>query len=122
MRRQHRYTAAERSERRAEALGRATTGTSWANYPAIIQGFAERGIPVDQILPRENVFTYGAWAALNRFVRKGEHGVSVLTWIEGSKERLNQDTGKTESVGYKFPRSTVVFHVSQTERRAEVRA
>lgn len=76
---------------------------------------------MDQILPRENVFTFQAWKALDRFVRKGEHGVSVLTWIEGSKERANQETGELETAAYRFPRSTVVFHISQTEKRAEAR-
>ena len=113
-----RLSALELSERRTEALGRATTGTAWTNYPAIIQGFADRGIPVDEIRPRENVFTFESWRALNRFVRKGEHGIRIITWIEGSKERANQETGELETVAYRFPRSTVVFHVSQTERRA----
>jgi hypothetical protein len=42
------------------------------NYGAIFQGFMEKGIPESEILPRENVFTYHAWRALGRQVRRGQ--------------------------------------------------
>ena len=89
----------------AEALQRATTNQSFANYPAIITGFAERGIPPEQIRPRENVFTFNAWKQLSRVVKKGETGVKIITWIPCEKN------------GERFvrPKTTTVFHISQTK-------
>lgn len=89
----------------AEALQRATNNSSFANYPAIVQGFIEKGIPPEQIRPRENVFTFNAWKQLSRSVKKGEHGVKIITWIPCEKD------------GEKFvrPKSTTVFHISQTQ-------
>lgn len=94
-----------------EALTRAISGQSVANYAQIYQGFMARGIPESEIKPRENVFTYDAWRALGRQVRRGEHGVSVFTFIECSKE--NRDTGERET--YRRPWRTRVFHISQTD-------
>lgn len=61
----------------AEALSRAINGESLLNYPAILDGFAAKGIT--DVEPRINVFTYHAWRAKGRQVRKGEHGVRVIT-------------------------------------------
>jgi hypothetical protein len=72
---------ATESRNNSEALSRATTGLSMSNYPTIYSGFMEKGIPELEIKPRENVFTYAAWRALGRQVRRGEHGVKVLTFI-----------------------------------------
>jgi len=89
----------------AEALQRATTNSSFANYPAIIEGFAAKGIPPEQIRPRENVFTFNAWRQLSRTVKKGETGVKITTWIPCEKD------------GEKFvrPKLTKVFHITQTQ-------
>ncbi len=75
----------------------------------------ERGIPESEIRPRENVFTYEAWKALGRHVRKGEHGVKILTRIDGSKTVCDKETGEEKEQSYSFPHTTTVFHVSQTE-------
>lgn len=93
----------------AEALQRATTSQSFANYPAIIEGFAARGIPPEQIRPRENVFTFNAWRQLSRTVKKGEKGVQITTWIPVEKN------------GEKFvrPKLTTVFHITQTQELAK---
>lgn len=101
-------------ERQAEALYRARSNQSLINYPAIISGFVAKGIPADDIRPRENVFTFQAWKALGRVVRKGEHGVKVCTWIETEREKKKSD-GTVEIVEGKMPWTTTVFHVSQTE-------
>jgi antirestriction protein ArdC len=83
-----------------------------SNYPAIFEGFIAKGIPESEILPRENVFTFNAWRALGRTVRRGEHGVKVLTFIErASKE--TEGTGERKTIRLAW--STTVFHVSQTE-------
>lgn len=99
------------SEIQQEALQRAVSSPSMANYGAIFAGFQEKGIAVDDIRPRENVFTFHAWKALGRVVRRGEHGVKVCTWVEMSKK---DETGATQPIGRK-PRMTTVFHVSQTD-------
>lgn len=101
------------TEVRREALERATNGDSFANVPAIIAGFIDKGIAESEILPRVNVFTFHAWKALGRSVRKGEHGVRVLTWVP-VPERLDAVTGKKTPAGRR-PKTAVVFHVSQTE-------
>lgn len=80
------------AEYQDEALARARGNLSMSNYPAILQGFIDKGIPEEEIRPRENVFTFGAWRALGRYVRRGEHGVRVLTWVPMTKK--DPDTGK----------------------------
>ena len=102
---------ASAEETRKEALSRAIQGQSFSNFPAIFAGFAAKGIPESEIKPRENVFTFNAWKALGRYVRKGEHGVKVLTFIETSKE--NKETGKVEAS--RRPWTSTVFHISQTD-------
>ena len=103
-----------KQELRAEALSRAQGGQSWANFPAVFQGFMEKGIPESEIRPRENVLTYHAWKALGRHVRRGEHGVRVVTWIE-TAAKLDSETGREIRKAGRRPWSAVVFHVSQTE-------
>ena len=90
-----------------ESLNRAKNGDSLANYQAIMQGFAEKGIAANDIIPRENVFTYNAWLALNRQVRKGEHGVKVVTWIPAKQ--------KDSESSFMFRGRSTVFHISQTD-------
>lgn len=101
-----------RAEVAAEALARAQGGLSVANYAAILEGFVARGIPMHEIRPRENVLTYHAWRALGRQVRRGEHGVRVLTWIPMTCK--DETTGEAKPIGRR-PRAAVVFHESQTD-------
>ena len=105
------------TEKQAEALGRAIGGHSLTNYPAIFHEFMARGIPEDQIKPRENVFSYNAWKAIGRQVRKGEHGVKILTFISiGTKEaEQTEPTDRKRSSSYRRPWSVTVFHISQTD-------
>jgi hypothetical protein len=105
-------TVARQSRTKAEALARARTGLSLSNYPAIYRGFMEKGIPESEIKPRENVFTYRAWRELGRQVRRGEHGVKVLTFIDCQKR--DEQTGEVKET-YRRPWFTTVFHVSQTD-------
>ncbi len=102
-------------EKYQEALSRAQASLSLTNYPMIYQYFGEKGIPEDEIKPRENVFTFAAWKALNRYVKKGEHGCKILTFITGTKEIVNEESGEIEHHNWKKPWNTVVFHVSQTQ-------
>jgi antirestriction protein ArdC len=101
----------DRKTAQKEALNRATTNASLANYPAIYEGFLARGLAFDDIRPRENVLSYNAFQAVGRQVRKGEKGVKIVTWIEGEKE--DKKTGKSEK--FKFSRTVSVFHISQTD-------
>jgi antirestriction protein ArdC len=106
-----------RDEIQAQALQNALSNQSAMNYQTIIDGFVEKGVPVEDIIPRRTVFTYNAWLAAGRQVRKGETGVKILTWIkaQGGKAEALQQQGEGEGVPYKFPRAVTVFHVSQTE-------
>jgi N-terminal domain of anti-restriction factor ArdC len=98
---------ASNPEVQREALTRAQGGESGANYRVILEGFIAKGIAAQDIRPRENVFTYNAWQALGRQVRKGEKGVRCLTFIDAK----DKQTGQTR----RRPWHTSVFHVSQTD-------
>src|SRR5438094_9903631 len=109
---------ATKQEMQQEALGRALAGQSLSNWPTILAGFTAKGIPEDDILPRENVFTYHAWRALGRQVRRGEHGVKVTTFVPMTKKTgdLDPATGDEKKVGIGNRAWTAtVFHVSQTD-------
>jgi len=101
------------SQSKIDSLKRAVTGQSFTNFPAIFSGFAAKGIPEAGIKPRENVFTFQAWKALGRVVRRGEHGVKVTTFIESKSKEIDKDTGKRTRI--RRPWSTTVFHISQTD-------
>jgi len=96
-----------------EAYHNAVNGESLSNYPAIFDGFRAKGIEPDDIKPRENVFTFNAWKAVGRYVKKGEHGVRVCTFILVG-ETEDEQTGEKKR-GYRKPHWTTVFHVSQTQ-------
>lgn len=103
--------------RAAESLASATNSNSIANYAAIFSGFMEKGIAAEDITPRVNVFTFNAWRALGRTVRKGEHGVKVVTWVSMTKKVETAEGFANLPLGRK-PKTTTVFHVSQTEALA----
>ena len=102
-------------QKQTQALNSAITNQSLINYPAIFQGFMEKGIAEQDIKPRENVFTYNAWRALKRQVQKGEKGVKVITWIDTIKKVKDTKTGEDKTEKGKRPWTTTVFHVSQTK-------
>jgi hypothetical protein len=120
-----RLSAEERREMQQEALSRAANPIGpLTNFVPIIQEFAARGIPVDDIRPRENVFTYHAWRALGRQVRKGEHGVRVTTFVPMTQRDKDQPIDSASGEARKFttmrPATAVVFHVCQTDPVAEL--
>lgn len=106
-------TESAASRYRRDALSRAVYGQSAANFPAIFSGFAQKGVPEEEIKPRENIFTFEAWKALGRVVRRGEHGVKVTTFIESRSKEVDESTGEPKV--FRRPWTTTVFHVSQTE-------
>lgn len=102
------------TEIQKDALNRAVGGNSLSNYEAIYNGFKAKGIPESEIKPRENIFTYHAWRAIGRQVRKGEKGVKIGTYRSYSKT-VNNDDGTKTTVNGARPTSTTVFHISQTD-------
>ena len=103
-------------EKQEEALSRAANPMgSASNYVPIIRGFIAKGIPADQIEPRRNVFTFNAWKALGRIVRKGEHGVKILTYIPIDVKDKKAPDDPTKARTKSRPWTTTVFHISQTE-------
>ena len=108
-----------KTELEAGSLDRARNGQTMTNYPAIFAGFIEKGIPEYEIKPRENVFTFHAWKALGRSVKRGEHGVKVVTFIERSVTERDPATDEQVDRAIRSPHTTTVFHISQTEPTAE---
>ena len=92
----------------SEALERAQSGGSFRNDAIVRNEFLRRGIKAS---PRQDVFTYAAWLAQGRQVRRGEHGVKLLTWIPIPAK--NAEAGRARI----RPRSVSVFHRSQTDPR-----
>jgi N-terminal domain of anti-restriction factor ArdC len=103
------------TDMQAEALDNARNGASVTNYPAIYQGMMAKGIAEADIKPRENVFTFQAWKALGRSVKKGEHGVRVVTFVPVTDKETGEVIGRREH-------AATVFHVSQTESTADAEA
>ena len=102
------------TEVQTEALSRAVSGQTLSNYPTIFRELMARGIPEADIMPRENVFTFQAWRALGRTVRRGEHGVKVITYRTITKKTTKPDGTEGEET-FSRPWSATVFHISQTD-------
>ena len=103
-----------REQMQQEALTRAVSGQTMSNYPDIFAGFLAKGIPESDIRPRENVFTYHAWRALGRQVRRGEHGIRVCTYVRTTRKEKTE-TGEEQERPASMPHWTTVFHVTQTD-------
>lgn len=104
-------------EQQRAALGRARDGTSGGNYGAIYSGFIEKGLSESDIQPRVNIFTYAAWQALGRQVRKGERGVHIVTYIPVTRKERNKKTGEIERKRGTKMKAATVFHLSQTDAK-----
>lgn len=101
-----------------EALLRARMGRATTNYHVIYREFMDRGIPYQDIKPRENVLTFHAWRAKGRTVKKGEKGVKVVTWIP-IVAKDGESKGKEGKVALRCTSATV-FHESQTKELERV--
>jgi hypothetical protein len=105
-------------EIQTEALSRAVGNQSLTNWPTIFAGFMAKGIAENEIKPRENIFTYHAWRALGRQVRRGEHGVKIVTFVpmkgKEADDKANPDAEKPKRRARR-PSSATVFHISQTD-------
>ncbi len=93
------------------ALMKAVAGNSLMNYEAIFEGFKAKGIPDHDIQPRINIFTFAAWQQLGRVVKKGQHGIKVCTFIHAEAKQATD----SKPAGFRVPRTTTVFHITQTE-------
>lgn len=99
-------------QRGEESLSRARGSIFGAKGDVQIEeGFLRRGIVAT---PRVDVFTYAAWFALGRQVRKGEHGEKGLTWIPVPPRARDLATNPNAKGGVR-PKTYTVFHVSQTD-------
>lgn len=109
----------DRAVIQTQALQNALSDRSAANYETIFEEFAQRGIPVEEISPRENVFTYHAWLALGRQVRGGEKGVKIFSMKPSSKRGAGDEPAGAEGAEEGKPRmvpvAAYVFHISQTD-------
>lgn len=104
-------TKEQRQDLAQAAMARATESSSAVNDAMTISHFTRLG--VTDVRPRENVFTFWGWKAIGRRVRKGEHGCKLTTWISERDKETGEHTGR------KFPRTAVVFHISQTEEEPQ---
>jgi antirestriction protein ArdC len=93
------------------ALENAVTRNGTMNYQAIFEGFLNIGIDAADIQPRVNIFTFKAWIALGRVVRKGESGVCVVVLIP--YHEIDKDSGELKRKTR--AKNTTVFHISQTD-------
>ncbi len=101
-------------EMQQEALSRAVNSLGTMNYGIIYNGFISKGIQEEDIKPRENIFTFNAWKALGRYVKAGEHGVRITVFIKYANEIKDPETGTVKIETGSSPKSTTVFHISQT--------
>lgn len=108
--RRSRVSPEEVRARQVEAVERCKRSASIRNELAVVAGFLERGIPEAEILPRINVFTYGAWQAQGRQVKRGEKSLRLSVWVP-----IPGDPGQEPKL---IARTAHVFHVSQTEARS----
>ena len=105
------------TEVQAQSLDRAKNGKSFSNFPIIIAGFSAMGIPESDIMPRQNVFTYQAWQAQGRQVRKGQHGIKICTFIPVDVKDKDEKTGDVKIKTVNKARKTTVFHITQTDEK-----
>lgn len=119
---QERYE--EKKKKWNQAYDRAVGSMSVFNYGIIIRGFMAKGIPEEDIRPRENVFTYAAWKAQGRYVKKGEKGVHVVTFTEVKEKQekkyddMENEIPQDKAKSFRVPSGAVVFHISQTAEMA----
>lgn len=104
---------AKRAESAAAALQRAQSGQSIANDRRTVAGFVARGLAPADVEPRVNVFTYAAWRALGRQVRRGECSVHLPTFIK--TDPRTDPAGEVIEPGRVRRRTAYVFHISQTD-------
>ncbi len=101
-------------EQQIEALLRAKSGFS-KNDAIVYIMLTEAGF--EDVRPRENVFTFNAWKAQGRVVKKGEKGFAITTWIPCKPSK--KQTAEGEDGKKLRPKTAYVFHISQTIEAGE---
>lgn len=99
----------EKIEAGRETVRKAKSNMNIYNDLLVIESLAAKGIPANEISPRDNVFTYNAWLSLGRQVKKGQHGVKIPVIM---KKEHTTEHGQKEMK--QFWKNVTVFHISQT--------
>ena len=110
---ERRARAQRAAERWAAALNRAQNGNSIANFATIFAGFMAQGIDENDIEPRVNVFTWGAWKAKGRQPRRDERGNAVI--VHTRRPIFGERDDGTRGVVGTAATTARVYHVTQTE-------
>jgi hypothetical protein len=100
-----------------EALARIHSMGFGKNDAVAIMAFAECGIDPEEIEPRQNVLTFNAWKGAGRRVAKGAMSVKVTVWVPKSGKDGDEKPakeGEKKKRGGMYPKTTCLFHVSQT--------
>lgn len=116
-----RLTDDERRERNENSLISASRTAPNSNDLPVIAEFGLRGIEAEDCHTfgwNQNVFTYNAWQAQDRQVRKGEKSVRCTVWIpvvvkgrpESNIERLRKDHTRSRMS------TACLFHITQTDQ------
>lgn len=101
------------SEHYMEALARARAGCSPTNTMIVLTEMQTRGFT--DVRPYENVLTFDAWRGAGRTVKRGEHGTKITVFVPMEVAETDERTGETKTKTITRPRTSVVFHVSQTD-------
>lgn len=109
-----------KQEKQCEALERGRRYRVGGNDLRVITEFQGRGMnphDIETFGPDQNVWTYDAWQALGRQVRKGEKSVRITVYGSYESKERNEKTGEPI---IKSCRSTAcLFHITQTDAIAE---
>jgi len=116
-----RLTVTERKARNEESLVNGSRCQPNSNDMPVIMEFEGKGIPADQVNtfgPDQNVYTYNAWQAQDRQVRKGEKSVTCTVWIpvvvKGKPDAIREADRKDRTRSRMH--NACLFHVSQTDQ------
>lgn len=120
----NRPTFEDRIAAAKEQVRRIQQASPCDNDVAAVMMLAERGIPVDSIIPRVTVLPFDAWLAFGRHVRKGELSIAVPVWVpvtrrdDATGERVTATRPTKDGNGEEpvlRPVTAYLFHISQTD-------
>lgn len=115
-----RLTPDERQARNENSLANASRHAPNSNDIPVIMEFQTRGLSSDKVHtfgPEQNVYTYNAWQAKGRQVRKGERSVRCTVWIpvvvKGKPDAIRESDRKDRTRSRMH--NACLFHISQTD-------
>lgn len=101
-----------------EALARIQSMGFGKNDALVIMAFSDAGIDAEEIDPRHNVLTFNAWKGAGRRVAKGAISQKVVVWIpkrgKGGEQTTEAEGDDKKTSGGMWPKTTSLFHISQT--------